>query len=132
MSAAAATKAKKVSTAARACDAKTLITLARADATGLAGDQPAASVFTSKAGPSYVALAILLSMPPTEAFDGTIQPKVFSEQFAQDDAEWDKVISAGLLTRAQATTMRQDDGGYTGYRVGFAEDGTWTYFTTGR
>lgn len=132
MSAAAATKAKKVSTAARACDAKTLVTLARADATGLAGDQPAASVFTSKAGPSYVALAILLSMPPTEAFDGTIQPKVFSEQYAQDDAEWDRVISAGLLTRAQATKMRQDDGGYTGYRVGFAEDGTWTYFTTGR
>jgi len=132
MSAPAATKAKKVSTAARACDAKTLITLARADATGLAGDQPAASVFTSKAGPSYVALAILLSMPPTEAFDGTIQPKVFSEQFAQSDAEWDKVISAGLLTRAQATKMRQDDGGYTGYRVGIAEDGTWTYFTTGR
>lgn len=71
-------------------------------------------------------------MPPTEAFDGTIQPKVFSEQFAQSDAEWDKVIKAGLVTRAQATRMRQNDGGYTGYRVGFAEDGTWTYFTTGR
>ncbi|GAA4116070.1 hypothetical protein GCM10022415_12880 [Knoellia locipacati] len=132
MSAAAATKAKKISTAARACDAATLVTLARADATGLAGDQPAASVFTSKAGSSYVALAILLSMAPTEAFDGTIQPKVFSEQFAQSDAEWDKVVSAGLITRAQATKMRQDDGGYTGYRVGISEDGTWTYFTTGR
>ncbi|MDT0212576.1 hypothetical protein Q9R29_01655 [Rothia sp. ARF10] len=132
MSAAAATKAKKISEAARECDAQTLITLARADGTGLAGDKPAASVFTSQAGSSYVALAILLSMQPTESFDGTIQPRVFSEQYAQNDAEWDKVVKAGLITRAQATTMRQTDGGYTGYRVGLAEDGTWTFFTTGR
>ena len=132
MSPAAAAKAKKISTAARACDSATLVSLARADSTGLAGDQPPASVFTSKAGSSYVALAIVLSMPPTESFDGTIQPRVFSEQYAQNDAEWDKVVAAGLLTRTQATKMRQDDGGYTGYRVGIAEDGTWTFFTTGR
>lgn len=132
MSAQAAAKAKRISTAARACDSATLVSLARADSTGLAGDQPPASVFTSKAGPSYVALAIVLSLPPTESFDGTIQPRVFSEQYAQNDAEWDKVVRAGLVTRAQATKMRQDDGGYTGYRVGIAEDGTWTFFTTGR
>ena len=44
-------------------------------------------------------------------FDGTIQPRVFSEQYAQVDAEWDKVVKAGLITKAQATTMRQTDGG---------------------
>ena len=79
-----------------------------------------------------MALATLLTLPPTETFDGTIQPRVFSERYAQDDAEWNKVVSAGLVTRAAATKMRQDDGGYTGYRVGIAGDGTWTFFTTGR
>lgn len=132
MSATAAAKAKKIQAAARACDANALIAMAKADMTGLAGDKAPAAVFTSSAPQNYVALATLLTMEPTETFDGTIQPKVFSERYAQDDAEWNKVVAAGLLTRAAATKMRQDDGGYTGYRVGIASDGTWTFFTTGR
>lgn len=132
MSAAAVAKAKKVHSAARACDAKTLIALAKADATGLAGEKAPTAIFTSGTPQNYVALATLLTMEPTETFDGTIQPKVFSERYAQDDAEWNKVVAAGLLTKAAATKMRLNDGGYTGYRVGIASDGTWTFFTTGR
>lgn len=131
MSAEGAATARKVHAAAATCDAKALIALAKADGTGLVGDQAPAAVFTATAGNHYVALATLLSMPAAESFDGTIQPRVFSEQYAQNDAEWDKVVAAGLLTRAQATKMRQD-GGYTGYRVGISGDGTWTFFTTGR
>ncbi|MEO7268179.1 MAG: hypothetical protein ABIW49_03110 [Knoellia sp.] len=132
MSAAAAAKAKKILTAAKACDAKTLITLAKADATGLAGEKAPSAIFTSSTPQNFVALATLLTMEPTETFDGTIQPKVFSERYGQDDAEWDKVVAAGLLTKAGATKMRQDDGAYTGYRAGIASDGTWTFFTSGR
>lgn len=132
MAAPAAAQAKKVHAAAKACDARTLIALATADATGLAGEKAPSAIFTSSTPQNYVALATLLTMEPTETFDGTIQPKVFSERYAHDDAEWAKVVSAGLLTKASATRMRQDDGGYTGYRVGIAGDGTWTFFTTGR
>lgn len=132
MSAAAAAKAKKVLTAAKACDAATLIALATADMTGLAGEKTPAATFTSKAPQNYVALATLLTMAPTETFDGTIQPRVFSERYAQDDAEWNKVVAAGLITTSGAAQMRTNDGGYTGYRVGIAGDGTWTFFTSGR
>ncbi|MFC7485502.1 hypothetical protein ACOCJ7_03175 [Knoellia sp. CPCC 206453] len=132
MSAAAAAKAKKILTAAKACDAKTLITLANADSTGMAGEKAPSAIFTSRLPQNFVALATLLTMEPTETFDGTIQPKVFSERYAQDDAEWNKVVAAGLLTKAAATKMRQDDGAYTGYRAGIASDGTWTFFTSGR
>jgi len=132
MSAAAAAKAKKIMAAAKACDAKTLITLAKADSTGMAGEKAPSAIFTSSTPQNFVALATLLTMEPTETFDGTIQPKVFSERYAQDDAEWNKVVAAGLLTKAAATKMRLDDGAYTGYRAGIASDGTWTFFTTGR
>ncbi|KGN31198.1 hypothetical protein N802_04745 [Knoellia sinensis KCTC 19936] len=132
MSAKAAAKAKQVHSAAKACDAEKLISLARADATGFAGEKAANAIFTSNAPQTYVALATVLTLPPTETFDGTIQPRVFSEQFAENEAEWDKVIAARLVTRDGAAKMRLNDGGYTGYRVGFAGDGTWTFFTTGR
>lgn len=132
MTAAGAATAKKLHAAARACDVATLVSMAKADATGLPGDKAPGSVFTSATPQNVVALATLLALPPTATFDGTIQPRVFSERYAQTDAEWDVVIDAGLVTRAAATKMRQDDGGYTGYRVGIAEDGTWTFFTTGR
>ena len=132
MTAAAATTAKKLHAAAKACDAATLVALAKNDTTGLAGDQAPSTIFTARTPQNFVALATLLTMPPTATFDGTIQPRVFSEKYAQTDAEWEVVIDAGLVTRAAATKMRQDDGGYTGYRVGIAEDGTWTFFTTGR
>lgn len=132
MSSEAAAKAKKIMTAAKACDAKTLITLAKADSTGMAGEKAPSAIFTSGNPQSFVALATLLSMEPTETFDGTIQPKVFSERYSGDDAEWDKVVAAGLLTKSAATKMRQADGAYTGYRAGIASDGTWTFFTTGR
>jgi hypothetical protein len=132
MSAPAADKAKKIHAAAKACDAKALIALATADSTGLAGEKAPTAIFTSTSPQNYVALATLLTMESTETFDGTIQPKVFSERFSKDDAEWDKVIAAGLVTRSAAATMRQKDGGYTGYRVGISSDGTWSFFTVGR
>ncbi|MFC7490560.1 MULTISPECIES: hypothetical protein [unclassified Knoellia] len=132
MSAAAAAKARKIHSAAKACDARTLIALAQADSTGLAGERAPSAIFTSSTPQNFVALATLLAMEPTETFDGTIQPKVFSERYAQDEAEWDKVVASGLLTRSAADRMRTNDGGYTGYRVGIAGDGTWTFFTTGR
>lgn len=132
MSAAGAAKAAKVFTAAKACDAKALIALASADSTGLAGEKAPSAIFTASNPQNFLALTALLAMESTETFDGTIQPKVFSERYAKDDAEWDKVVAAGLLTRSAATAMRQGDGAYTGYRVGIASDGTWTFFTTGR
>ena len=131
-SAAAAAKAKKIHAAAKACDATALIALANADSTGLAGENAPTAIFTAKSPQNYVALATLLTMESTETFDGTIQPKVFSERFSKDDAEWDKVIAAGLVTRSAAATMRQKDGGYTGYRAGISSDGTWSFFTVGR
>jgi hypothetical protein len=108
------------------------VALAEADTTGLAGDQPPSTIFTARTPQNFVALATLLTLPPTATFDGTIQPRVFSEKYAQTEAEWDKVVAAGLLTRSAAEKMRTNDGGYTGYRVGIAGDGTWTFFTTGR
>jgi hypothetical protein len=132
MSAAAAATARKLHAAAKACDAATLVSLAKNDSTGLAGDQAPSTIFTAGTPQNFVALATLLALPATATFDGTIQPRVFSEKYAQTDAEWEVVIDAGLVTRAAATKMRQDDGGYTGYRVGIAEDGTWTFFTSGR
>lgn len=132
LSAAAAAKAKKIHAAAKACNAKALIALAKADQTKLAGDKAPGAIFTSSTPQNYVALATLLTMEPTETFDGTVQPRVFSERYAEVDAEWDKVVAAGLVTKAGAQSMRTNDGGYTGYRTGIASDGTWAYFTTGR
>lgn len=132
MAPSAAATARKLHTAAKACDVAALVAMAKADGTGLAGDRAPAAVFTAGTPQNVVALATLLSLPSAPTFDGTIQPRVFSEQYRESDAEWDRVVAAGLVTRATATTMRQPDGGYTGYRVGIGEDGTWTFFTTGR
>lgn len=126
-----AATARRLHAAAVKCDAATLVALAKADSTGLEGDQSPAAVFTTASTAPYVALATLLSMPSAESFDGTIQPRVFSEQFAKSDAEWNTVVAAGLLTDAQAAAMRKGEG-YSGYRLGIASDGTWTFFTTGR
>lgn len=130
MSPKAATKAKAISSAARACDAKKLVSLARADATGLQADLPAAEVFTDETPQTFLALAALLTLPPAPGIEGTVQPRVFSAEYARDDAAWNEVVKAGLLDKQGAAEMRRENGGYNGYRIGLTEDGTWTFFTT--
>ena len=65
MSASAAATAKKLHTAAKACDVATLVGMARADTTGLAGDRAPAAVFTTGTPQNFVALATLLTLPAT-------------------------------------------------------------------
>ncbi|WP_146132902.1 hypothetical protein [Knoellia remsis] len=132
LSSAAAAKARALHTAAKACNGKALIAIATKDGTGFAGERPASATFTASSTQNYTWLATLLTMPQVATFDGSVAPRVFSEDFKENDAEWTAAVNAGLITSAQAADMKKTDGGYTGPRVGIAEDGTWTFFTHGR
>jgi hypothetical protein len=56
-------------------------------------------------------------------------PRVSTPEFADSDDAWAEVVSAGLLTQAEADTQRADETfGYTGWTIGIDRSGTWRYF----
>ena len=58
-----------------------------------------------------------------------VWPRVAAQEFRDDDAAWQEVVDAGLLTQEQADAQRADTFGYTGMVVGIAQDGTWRYYS---
>lgn len=56
-------------------------------------------------------------------------PRVDSAEFADSDEAWAEVVSAGLLTQAEADAQRADETfGYTGMVIGIDQSGTWRYY----
>jgi hypothetical protein len=46
-------------------------------------------------------------------------------------ADWDALVRAGVLTRAQATAQRTHGNVYYGYRAAIAKNGDWQFFVAG-
>jgi hypothetical protein len=133
--AAARRTAQRLLAAAAGCDRSTLMSLARS---GTSLGQSAAAAFAiPDADRRYAILATLLTRftpvrqelgeSPTEWY----WPRAASEYGYTDDTSWAEVVAGGLLTSAQATTMRQQGAGYTGWRVVIGGDGAWLQFRSG-
>jgi hypothetical protein len=122
--------------AAVACDSATLVDLATSDGTSLSfgGGSPEELLGLPDVEGRYLALAVLLSgtTPATTTVEGqgpvTVWPAAFAE--GATDADWQEIVDAGLYTQAEVDQMRAG-GGYYGWRVGIAEDGTWQFFIAG-
>jgi hypothetical protein len=57
-------------------------------------------------------------------------PRVATEEFADSEEAWAEVVSAGLLTQADADAQRADETfGYTGMVIGIDQSGTWRYYS---
>lgn len=56
-------------------------------------------------------------------------PRVSTEEFADSEEAWAEVVTAGLLTQADADAQRADEvGTYTGMVIGIDRSGTWRYY----
>ena len=67
------------------------------------------------------------SVAPARTTDGWIWPAVAS---TNADADWQVLLDAGVLTEQEVAAMKEF-GGYIGYRVGIADDGTWLFGIAG-
>ena len=67
------------------------------------------------------------SLAPARTTDGWIWPAVAG---TDADADWQVLLDAGLLTEQEVADMKEF-GGYIGYRVGIADDGTWLFGIAG-
>lgn len=118
--------------AARVCDSATLVKVASSDKTRLGYDHTSAkSVFTiPQQGARYDTMLQLMGLPSvTASVNGStthIWPRAVGAP--KDAAAWDEVVKLGLVTRAQATRMREN-GNYTGPQLWIADDGTWKAYT---
>ena len=60
-----------------------------------------------------------------------VWPRVATEAYADDDAAWQEVVDAGLVTAEQAEQMRAGGSGYLGWRLGITAAGDWAFFVAG-
>lgn len=123
--------------AALACDSRQLIDLATLDQTHLSfGAVTPTQAFGLPEGPEqrYAALVRVLSTRPvsdtTSGRPLSVWPAVAT--LADDDAAWQEVVDAGLLTATEAQQMRAAGSGYLGWRVGIdGTEGTWQFMVAG-
>lgn len=130
--------AASITVAVHSCNAGALIALAKQHRTMMSfGGTTATSTLklpqTSER--RYDTLAVLLSMPATKesvaAHTSYVWPAVAADGNEDDEAAWTAAIKAGLVSRVQATQMRQEQTGYLGFRVRIAANGTWESFVNG-
>lgn len=126
--------------AALRCDEPLLATAAaESDTTLTFGDADPYEFFGLPEGddPIYAILVTLLtevsSAPQGAGEDPEIHvwPTVATATAADDDAAWQEVVDAGLLTDDEATQMREAGAGYLGWRLGIRADGTWMFLVAG-
>ncbi len=136
---AASTTAQTLFEAAVACDSQQLIALATRDQTNLSfGLVTPAEAFVLPEQPDerYAALVrVLGTTPVSDTTSGrplSVWPAVATLAGENDDAAWQEVVDAGLLTPAEAQKMRTDGSGYLGWRVGIdGTAGTWQFMVAG-
>lgn len=139
LTAAASTTAQAVFEAAVACDSQQLIALATRDRTNLSfGLVTPAEAFALPEQPDerYAALVrVLGTTPVSDTTSGrplSVWPAVATLAGQNDDAAWQEVVDAGLLTQAEAQKMRGAGSGYLGWRVGIdGTAGTWQFMVAG-
>ena len=137
-SAAAGETAQTLVAAAKACDSEQLIELATEHGTQL--------MFTTETPEQVFGLPEVDTLPYERvvrllagtggvvsggnAGNGTIVwPRVSTPEFRDSDEAWAEVVSAGLLTQAEADTQRADETfGYTGMVIGIDGSGIWRYY----
>lgn len=116
--------------AAMECNEDTLIFLADADSTSLSfgGGTPQDHLSLPDVENRYLTLAVLLTATsPVQNDDLTwVWPAAFA---GGDDAAWQELVDAGLYPQDEVDRMRAE--GYSGWRIGIAQDGTWSFFIAG-
>lgn len=125
--------------AASRCDEPLLATAATESETTLSfGVADPYEVFALPEGDErYVALVTLLTEVPwaAQADDADpatfVWPRVATQEWQDDDAAWQEVVDAGVLTADEASSQRDAGSGYLGWRIGITGDGTWTFFVAG-
>lgn len=137
----AAAAAASIVTAASACDEDALVALA-ADSTtelmfGLETPEQTFVLPEAEHRDHYRTLVTLLGSTRSAVAGGpadnptVVWPRVATEEFRDDDAAWQEVVDAGLLTQEDAAAQRADETfGYTGMVVGIAANGSWRYYSS--
>lgn len=133
--AAAGATAEALVNAALACDSAQLVERANQDGTEVMFGETVDQMFALPDTDTqrYRTLVALLA-GTTGAVDsdtGDVRwPRVATPEFRDDDAAWQEVVDAGLLTQEDADAQRADDVfGYTGMTIAIGADGTWLYYT---
>ncbi|WP_423462573.1 hypothetical protein ACO229_20060 [Promicromonospora sp. MS192] len=127
--------AQTIVDAALACDSDQLVELANQHGTELMfGTETAEQTFALPDDTQHYRTLVALLAGTTGAADaetGVVRwPRVVSDEFRDDDAAWDEVVAAGLLTQEQADGQRADETfGYTGMTIAIDPDGTWSYYS---
>lgn len=126
--------------AATTCDDEALIALAESFGTSLTfGGATAREKWELPAAeqnePVYDILRGLLTQTrwatvTGEAGDLYVWPRVYAPENLGDDAAWQEAVDAGAVPADLVPAMR-DGGGYLGWRLGIAADGTWRFFVGG-
>lgn len=123
---------------AQACNSEALVELAKQHGVELmSGTETPEQVFAlPESDPGrYRELAALVSdttpvIPDGDSPDGVVVwPRVVAEEFYDSNEAWAELVTAGVLTAAEAESQRT--AGYQGPRVGITMDGDWLYYTTG-
>lgn len=122
--------------AAAGCDSGSLIAAAEADQPTLSFGEvpPDEALGLPDVEGRYLALAVLLAAtsPSQETYEGdgpvTVWPAAYSADATEKD--WQEVVDAGLYSQEEVDRMQSGEG-YSGWRVGIAEDGTWLFFVAG-
>lgn len=123
--------AETIVNAALACDSEQLVELANQHGTELMSTiETAEQTFALPDDTQHYRTLVALLAGTTGAVDadtGDIRwPRVTSEEFRDDQAAWDEVVAAGLLTQEQADSQRADETfGYMGMVIVIGADGTW-------
>jgi hypothetical protein len=132
----AATRARIAAAAVR-CDYAALARIARENETGFsfsfgAYRSPGAywrQLEGQKIGRPLAHLVGILALPFTHNETGAFAwPSAYTEK--PTAADWDRLVRAGLYTRAQVTSMKRA-GSYLGYRTAISADGDWLFFVAG-
>ncbi len=116
--------------AAMACDQDVLVSRAEADGTSLSfgGGTPEELLGLPDVENRYLAIAALLTgTTPAQNDDlAWVWPAV---HVTGSDADWQELVDAGLYSAAEVEQMHTE--GYYGWRIGIAQDGTWSFFIAG-
>ena len=137
----AAEAAASIVTAASACDADGLMALAADSGTELLfGSETPEQTFAlpeAEGADHYGILVTLLGSTRPAVAGGpednptVVWPRVATPELRDDDAAWQEVVDAGILTQEEADAQRADTTfGYTGMVVGIAANGTWRYYSS--
>ena len=75
-------------------------------------------------------LATILTLPYTRNESGSYAwPTAYQE--SPSEADWQALVSAGILTQEQVDQMKAGGTGYLGYRTAITADGDWQFFVAG-